>query len=119
MTIMTRNNAINYLEIPSTDLAATKQFFSAAFNWQFTDYGPDYTAFTSDEMSGGFYRSDKVSRQDEGATLIVFYTSELENCKHTIEDHSGTIIKPIFSFPGGRRFHFTEPGGSEFAVWSE
>ncbi len=114
-----RNKSINYLEVPSLNLQATKQFFQSVFSWQFTDYGDAYTAFESPEILGGFFLSDTPSLTKSGATLIVFYSDDLEACESDVKAAGGEIIKPIFSFPGGRRFHFCEPGGSEFAVWSE
>lgn len=114
-----RDKSINYIEIPTADLTKTKSFFGPVFGWIFTDYGPAYTAFDSQELQGGFYYSDTISLTDNGATLVVFYTSALEACLEEIVAAGGKITKPIFSFPGGRRFHFCEPGGSEFAVWSE
>ena len=114
-----RDKSINYIEVPSSDLMKTKAFFESVFGWIFTDYGDAYTAFESQELQGGFYYSETVSLTDRGATLLVFYTTSLEACLDEVTAAGGNIIKPIFSFPGGRRFHFCEPGGSEFAVWSE
>lgn len=114
-----RNKAINYLEVPSSDLPATKAFFTEVFDWQFTDYGDEYSAFDTPEMQGGFYHADTPSLTRTGGTLVVFYCEELALCQQQIEKAGGRIVKPIFAFPGGQRFHFCEPGGSEFAVWSE
>lgn len=113
------HNNIQYLEIPSNNLEATKSFFSSVFNWQFTDYGPEYTAFVSDTMEGGFYLSNTTSLTSNGSCLIVFYSSDLESTELAVKHAGATIIQPVFEFPGGRRFQFTEPGGSEFAVWSD
>lgn len=110
---------IDYVEIPSCDLAATKTFFSTVFGLDFTDYGEDYTAFSAAGVSGGFFRSPAVSQTEQGAALIVFYSDDLEATQAAVKDAGGNVTKPIFSFPGGRRFHFDEPGGSEFAVWGE
>jgi hypothetical protein len=111
---------INYLEFASKDLAATKLFFREVFNWQFTDYGPDYVAFEkSAGLDGGFYASESVSQTSNGAPLVVFHAADLNAIEKTIVDHGGIILKPIFEFPGGKRFQFQEPGGNEFAVWSE
>ena len=114
-----RDKAINYLEFPSHDPMLTKAFFDKIFKWTFTDYGEDYTAFETPEMSGGFYRSNKSSSTAQGGCLIVFYVKQLEALVDEVERAGGRIEQPIFDFPGGRRFHFTEPGGSEFAAWSE
>lgn len=110
---------INYIELPARNMDATREFFSQAFDWHFVDYGPDYMAFNNAGIDGGFYRSERSSRSDQGAALVVFYSQQLEQTQASIETAGGQINKPIFSFPGGRRFHFTEPSGNEFAVWSD
>ena len=116
---MNQHEKINYVEFPSRDLEATKAFFSQAFNWSFTDYGPEYTAFSDQGLDGGFYQADMAASTDNGSALIVFYSSDLEQTLEKVVQAGGEVIKPIFSFPGGRRFHFAEPSGNEFAVWSE
>lgn len=113
------HHKIDYLEYQVTDLEASKAFFSAVFDWGFVDYGPDYAAFTNAGLDGGLTRADKASRTDNGAALTVFYSADLEATEVAIQEAGGQISKPIFTFPGGRRFHFIEPGGNEFAVWSE
>jgi len=110
---------INYLEYPSADLAATKDFFTTVFGWQFEDYGPDYCAFSNVGVDGGFYRADLSCKPENGAALTVFYSDNLDTTQAKIEQAGGLIVQAIFSFPGGRRFHFTEPAGNEFAVWSD
>lgn len=110
---------INYVEFPSRDLDATKSFFQSAFNWTFTDYGPEYTAFSNEGLDGGFFKSPQHSSSEQGAALIVFYSKSLEETLTKVTQFGGRIVKPIFTFPGGRRFHFTEPSGNEFAVWSD
>ena len=97
----------------------SKQFFSAVFGWSFTDYGPEYTAFSNAGLDGGFYKSEQSTSTDNGSALIVFYSETLESTQQKILDAGGSILKPIFSFPGGRRFHFTDPNGNEYAVWSD
>ena len=116
---MPRHETINYVEYPSSDLEGTKHFFERAFGWIFEDYGPDYIAFSDRGLDGGFFRSDLAARTESGSALIVLYSEDLEGTLHKIEDAGGNVVKPIFAFPGGRRFHFTEPGGNELAVWSE
>jgi len=116
---MTTTNKINYVEFPTLDIDGTKSFFISVFSWSFEDYGPDYAAFSSAGIDGGFFRSEKVSSCDAGAALVVIYSDALEQVQAKVEGNGGTIVKPIFPFPGGRRFHFTEPGGNELAVWSD
>lgn len=116
---MKEHEKINYVEFPSRDIAATKSFFTKAFNWSFVDYGPDYTAFSNEGLDGGFFKSDLSASTESGSALIVFYSNNLEQTLEKIRDAGGSIIKPIFSFPGGRRFHFSDPGDNEFAVWTD
>ena len=110
---------IDYVEIPAKNLEATKAFFTQAFGWTFTDYGPEYTCFTNGGVNGGFFKSDQTATCESGSALIILYSDELEATQAKVVDAGGSIHKPIFQFPGGRRFHFIEPSGSEFAVWSE
>ena len=110
---------MNYVEYPSKNLEATKAFFQTAFGWSFADYGPEYAAFSDQGLDGGFFQSDMAASTDNGSALIVFYSARLEETQAMITAAGGQIVKPIFAFPGGRRFHFTEHGGNEFAVWAE
>ena len=116
---MNLHEKINYVELPAKDLEATKAFFQSVFGWTFVDYGPEYTSFSDQGLDGGFFKSDLASSTQTGAALIVFYSGQLETTLAKVEKAGGSIVRPIFSFPGGRRFHFTEPSGNEFAVWSE
>ena len=116
---MAINEKLNYVEFPAHDLESTKQFFIKAFAWRFTDYGPEYTSFSDQGLDGGFFKSDMKSSTANGAALLVFYSANLESTEQRVKQAGGVICKPIFSFPGGRRFHFTEPSGNEFAVWSD
>lgn len=113
------HETINYVEFPARNLEATKLFFSKVFDWSFVDYGPDYTAFGNSGLDGGFFRSELSSSTENGSALIVFYSRELEDTQARIERAGGQIIRAIFSFPGGRRFHFSDPSRNEFAVWSD
>ena len=115
---MNEHEKINYVEYPAKDMGATKQFFEAAFGWSFVDYGPDYSAFSNQGLDGGFFKSELASTTNHGAALIVFYSQNLESTEVKVKQAGGVINKEIFPFPGGRRFHFIEPSGNEFAVWS-
>ena len=110
------NNHINYIEFKAKDLPAIKEFYSKAFEWKFTDYGPDYTSFENSGLSGGFEQSDDAI---VNGALIVLFHNDLEKIKSDIVTAKGKISKDIFSFPGGRTFHFTDPAGNELAVWSD
>lgn len=115
----TQHHKINYIEMPAAKLEQTKQFFEQVFGWGFTDYGPDYSSFNGQGVDGGFYRAELGFNTDKGCPLVVLYSAELENTQQQVEQAGGEIVKAIFSFPGGRRFHFADPSGNEFAVWSE
>ncbi len=110
------DNHINYVEFKAKDLEKIKSFYSNCFQWSFQDYGSDYIAFSESGLEGGFERSD-----DEIVTgaLVVLYHSDLEMIKKKIIANQGKIAKDIFSFPGGKRFHFIDPAGNELAIWSE
>ena len=116
---MARHEKLNYAEYPVRDLTATKAFFESAFGWSFEDYGPDYAAFSDEGLDGGFFKSELVARVDTGSALLIFYSERLEETLAKVTAAGGRIVKPIHTFPGGRRFHFTEPSGNEFAVWAE
>ncbi len=110
---------VNYLELPAMDFDAIEAFYTKIFHWTFTDYGPEYRAFNDGQLDGGFYRSERQSNPENGATLIVFLSDELEVIKDKIIKAGGSIVKDIFEFPGGRRFQFMDPHGNELAVWSK
>ena len=116
---MSQHEKLNYVEFGSIDLSATKAFFKAVFDWTFTDYGEQYTAFENQGLDGGFYQSDKVNTVTNGGALLIFYSQSLATTYDKVVYNGGTIIEDIFQFPGGYRFHFTEPSGNEFAVWSK
>ena len=116
---MNEHEKINYVELPAKDLEAAKAFFSDIFAWSFVDFGPDYTAFSNAGIHGGFYQSDLNASTDNGSALLVFYSKDLGKTQAKIEKAGGSVIKPVFSFPGGRRFHFADPNDNEYAVWSD
>jgi hypothetical protein len=116
---MNEHEKINYVEFPAKDLQAAKSFFTAAFGWSFEDYGPNYTAFSNEGLDGGFYKSELSCSVQQGSALIVLYSADLDQTQAKIERAGGSIVRPIFSFPGGQRFHFTDPNGNEYAVWSD
>ncbi|MCL1123779.1 VOC family protein [Shewanella surugensis] len=114
---MSSSLKLNYVEFPASDIPATKLFLEKAFGWSFQDFGPDYSAFSDQGLDGGFYQSELTSVASNGSALLVLKSNDLEHTQSVIESAGGKISAPIFSFPGGRRFHFIEPSGNEFAVW--
>ncbi len=115
---MAENHHIDYVELPARDLDLVRAFYRDVFGWAFEDYGPDYTAFSHSGLQGGFFRAEQCSRTDNGAALVVLYATDLEQTQARVAGQGGTIVKPIFTFPGGRRFQFLDPVGNELAVWT-
>ena len=116
---MNIHEKINYIELPAKNIQTTKDFFTKVFDWSFMDYGAEYIAFSNEGIDGGFYKSDLSISTAKGSALIIFYSNDLEATQSKIEIAGGSIIKSIFEFPGGHRFHFSDPNGNEFAVWSD
>ncbi|MFD2598579.1 VOC family protein [Sphingobacterium corticis] len=110
------NNHINYIEFKGRDLVAIKSFYTRAFDWVFTDYGPDYIAFSGSGLDGGF---EKSATDPINGVLVVLYHEDLMVAKERVIGAKGIITQDIFSFPGGHRFHFTDPSGNELALWSD
>ncbi len=107
---------IDYIEFPTTDMAAAKAFYSRAFGWSFQDWGAAYASFEDGRLAGGLRLEEEVA---PGGPLVVLYAVDLEAVQSAVSSAGGTIVKEIFSFPGGRRFHFTDPSGNLLAVWSD
>lgn len=115
----TRHEKINYIEFGVSNIEQAKAFYNQVFNWQYVDYGSEYVAFKNAGIDGGFFLCDVPNEAIQSGILIVFYSSELEQTLSKIIESGGQVVKPVFTFPGGRRFHFLDPFGNEFAVWSD
>ncbi len=111
-----KDNHINYVEFKAKDLEKIKEFYNKSFDWTFIDYGPSYTAFSNCGLEGGF---EKTENEIVNGALVVLYHTNLDLIKNKIRKLGGKISKDIFSFPGGKRFHFIDPTGNELAVWSD
>ncbi len=107
---------IDYVEFPVTDVQDAKRFYGDIFGWTFQDYGDRYASFNCGNLTGGFAKAESVQR---GGALVVLYAKDLAEMERRITDAGGRIVRPAFEFPGGRRFHFTDPSGNELAVWSD
>ena len=116
---MDATNKIDYIEFQAADVQTTRAFFEQLFGWKFEDYGSEYTSFSDGRIAGGVSRSGKRASTASGSVLVVLYHPRLEEVRQRVIELGGQIVCDIFSFPGGRRFHFTEPSGNELAVWSE
>lgn len=110
------DHRIDYIELPVTGVPEAKRFYGSAFGWRFEDYGPDYASFADGRLTGGL---TKVETVRPGGPLIVIFAVDLEGTEKRVVAAGGRVVRPTFSFPGGRRFHFTDPSGNELAVWSD
>lgn len=111
-----KDNHINYVEFKARDLEEIKKFYTASFGWTFTDYGPTYIAFSESGLEGGF---ELTENEIVNGALIVLFHKNLDFIKNRIVEAGGKITKDIFTFPGGRRFHFADPSENELSVWSD
>lgn len=111
-----KDKRIDYIELPTIDISEAKRFYGEVFGWKFVDYGPDYSSFNDGRLDGGFRKEPAVQR---GGPLIIIYSINLELIREKIKSEGGKIVKDIFEFPGGRRFHFTDPSDNELAIWSD
>lgn len=109
------HHRIDYIEFNVASIETAKRFYGDAFGWTFQDYGPDYCEFRDGRLTGGFTHGAPTP----GGPLVILYSDDLEASLHAVESTGGRIAKPIFAFPGGRRFQFNDPDGYELAVWSD
>ena len=110
------HHTINYVEFQAADLEAIKAFYSKAFGWTFQDWGPTYISFAGAGLEGGFEKSDDTPM---GGPLVILYSGDLAASEKAVVDAGGEVCRPVYGFPGGRRFHFKDPGGNELAIWTE
>lgn len=115
MGIRGQSRQIDNIEFNVADIARSKAFYGEAFGWHFTDYGPAYTEFSDGRLTGGFTTGEPVR---PGGPLVILYADDLEQAQRRIEAAGARISRPVFAFPGGRRFHFVDPDGYELAVWT-
>lgn len=116
---MSKDQKIDYVEFPAADFDTVQAFYEDTFGWTFTDYGPQYRAFSDGRLEGGFRLADSRSTPATGGALVVLYADNLESARDKVSANGGTLVDDIFSFPGGRRFQFADPHGNELAVWSD
>lgn len=116
------DNRIDYIEFAVGDITRSRNFYGKAFGWSFIDFGPAYCEFSDGRLTGGFALDgdgEPGGPVKGGGALIILYASDLAETQRRIEDAGGRIVKPTYSFPGGRRFHFVDPDGYELAAWSD
>ncbi|MDH2430905.1 VOC family protein [Sphaerisporangium sp. TRM90804] len=116
-----RHHAIDYIELTVTDLEQAKRFYTEAFGWRFTDYGPEYAGIQNPQGAPapevGGLRTDQQVRP--GGPLVLLYSNDLDQSVTAVENAGGKVVDGPYDFPGGRRFHFTDPSGNELGVWAE
>ncbi|WP_304454355.1 VOC family protein [Nocardiopsis sp. YSL2] len=113
-----RHHAIDYIEIAATDLERAKRFYADAFGWRFTDYGPEYAGIqspTGAPEAGGLTTFGEVRA---GGPFVLLYSTDLDRSVEAVRAAGGEVVDGPYGFPGGRRFHFTDPSGNELGVWS-
>ena len=107
------HHAIDYIELSAPDLDAAKGFYTSAFGWSLNDYGPDYAGIEGDgKEQGGLAKGSEKP-------LVILYSDDLEATVAAVTAAGGTIVAPLYDFPGGRRFHFADPAGNVLAVWGQ
>ena len=114
---MKQRYQIDYLEFPSTSTQDSHRFFAEAFGWSFTSYGPSYESINDAGIDAGIDGGVDQHENRVAATMAVVRTDNLDDAERRVAAAGGTITRPQFDFPGGRRFHFREPGGNEMAVY--
>lgn len=116
-----RHHAIDYVELTVTDLEQAKRFYTEAFGWRFNDYGPGYAGIQSPQGEAapevGGLRTDQEVRA--GGPLLLLYSTDLDRSVEAVKNAGGQVVNGPYEFPGGRRFHFTDPSGNELGVWAE
>ena len=115
---MTTHHHFNYIELPSTDNGAMKAFYGAVFGWTFQDWGETYVAIQGSGVEGGFDADSGGRKPSNQGALVILYSDDLPASEKAVQAAEGIISVPAYDFPGGRRFHFTDPSGNELAVWT-
>ena len=115
---MSNHHHFNYIELPATDLAAMKKFYGDAFGWTFQDWGDTYVAIQGAGVDGGFDAASENRKPTDQGVLVILFSDDLVASEKAVIDAGGTISVPAFDFPGGRRFHFTDPSGNELGIWA-
>jgi predicted enzyme related to lactoylglutathione lyase len=112
---MSNHHRIDYIEFNVASIAVARRFYAAAFGWTFVDYGPGYCEFRDGRLTGGFTHGTPTP----GGALVILYSQDLASSLAAVEAAGGVLTRPVFDFPGGRRFQFRDPDGYELAVWSD
>lgn len=121
MTRTQRHHAIDYVELTVTDLEQARRFYSRAFGWGFNDYGPQYAGIQDPQDAeapevGGLALGERVRA---GGPFVLLYSTDLDRSVEAVREAGGRVVRGPYAFPGGRRFHFTDPSGNELGVWAQ
>jgi predicted enzyme related to lactoylglutathione lyase len=112
------HHAIDYIELPVTDLPAARSFYEQAFGWQFNEYGPVYAGIRHPSGDGEVGGLNGTADPNDRHPLVMLYSDDLDASVEAVRAAGGTVVQEPYEFPGGRRFHFTDPSGTELGVWS-
>jgi uncharacterized protein len=112
------HHAIDYIELMVSDLAEAKAFYGSAFGWTFNDYGPAYAGIRSPDGEGEVGGLNPARGPQRGGPLVLLYSDDLDGSVSAVEAAGGEVVEGPYEFPGGRRFHFTDPSGNELGVWA-
>lgn len=110
-----RHHAIDYVELAAPDLDAARAFYTAAFGWEFNDYGAEYAGIRGQDPGGP--EAGGLAVDGPASPLVILYSDDLDATVEAVATAGGTILAGPYDFPGGRRFHFTDPAGNELAAW--
>lgn len=122
MARSSNDQRIDYVEFSVGEITRSRDFYGKAFGWSFKDYGPSYCEFNDGRLTGGFALGgggNPGAPGRAGGPLVILYANDLAETQRRVEEAGGKILKPAYAFPGGRRFHFSDPDGYELAVWSD
>jgi predicted enzyme related to lactoylglutathione lyase len=121
VSMATIHHAIDYIEINARDLATATAFYGAAFGWQFNDYDPEYAGIKAPDGDGeaGGINATGQGEPGPGGPLVMLYSDDLDASVEAVSSAGGTVTSGPYEFPGGRRFHFTDPSGNELGVWAK
>lgn len=112
------HHSIDYIELGAPELAATRAFYESAFGWRFNEYGPDYLGIAAPEGDGEVGGLNRTGSPGRGGVLVILYSDDLDATAAAVRAAGGEVVEGPYEFPGGRRFHFTDPSGNELGVWS-
>jgi predicted enzyme related to lactoylglutathione lyase len=113
------HHTIDYIELNVSDLPATRSFYEAAFGWQFNDYGPEYAGIRAADGEGEVGGLNATGTPSPGGPLVMLYSDDLDASVSAVEQAGGAVTNGPYEFPGGRRFHFSDPSGNELGVWAK